>query len=106
MDLLEKECKVKHFQTANFEWLDFVLENRKSRDKSHNYDVVIGPTANDDTSVVLSVYFEGLYGEIGSRIAKETVIRQLEVDNLPPQIYFGTNKSTKYLILKKKDDIL
>ena len=105
IDLLEKNCKIKHFQTADFKWLDFVLENRKSRDKVHNYDVVIGPTANDNTSVVLSVYFEGLYGEIGSQIAKETAIRQLETDNLPPQMYFGTDKSAKYLILKHKVNI-
>ena len=88
------------FKAADSIWLDFVLANRKVRERSHNYDVVLGPTADDDTATVLKAYFGGLYGDVGSKIAKETALRLLEVDNLPPQIYIGTNKAVKFLTQK------
>ena len=37
---LEK-CKVKVFNSADIEWLDFILMCRKSSDTPHDFDVVI-----------------------------------------------------------------
>lgn len=90
-------CSIKEFESADLHWLDFILSNRRVRDRTHNYDIVLGPTADDDTSLVLKAYFDGIYGEVGSLSAKETALRLLEADNLPPQIYFATNSATKFL---------
>jgi hypothetical protein len=49
-DLREMEkLNVKRFASADREWLKFIIQNRMSRTRRHNYDIVIGPTANDDT---------------------------------------------------------
>ena len=89
--------RVKEFYTADFEWVQFVLANRKSRNKTHNYDVVIGPTANDDTMVVLNAYLDGLYGSIGSDDALGVLLKNIEAENLPGQIYFSTENAVALL---------
>ena len=35
------------FESANEEWLDFVMMNRTQRGFNHSYDIVYGPVAND-----------------------------------------------------------
>ena len=76
-------------------WIDFVLLNRKHNPrglKRHPYDVVQGPTADDATVVCINAYFGGLYGKVGSVAAKMTLIRMLEVRNLPMQTYIGNQQ--------------
>ena len=92
--------KVKKFLDADFEWVQFVLMNRKSRNHTHDFDAVIGPTANDDTMVVLNAYLDGLYGDIGSEDALETLLKNIEAEKLPEQIYFSNNDATDSLVQK------
>jgi hypothetical protein len=92
--------KIKRFPNADFEWLQFILSNRKARDREHDYDVVIGPTANDDTMVVINAYLDALYGEIGADDALMTLLKNIKADKLPGQIYFATNEAASTLILK------
>ena len=66
--------KVKEFKEADFEWIQFVIANRKVRTRTHDYDVVIGPTANDDTMVVINAYLDGLYGDLGDKNALKTLL--------------------------------
>jgi len=96
-----KDLSVKEFKSADKEWVLFVLANRKSPDKTHSYDIVIGPTANDDTKLSLRAYFAGAYGELESDKAINTLLDNIEPDNLPPQIYFGSNKGIELLLLKE-----
>lgn len=95
-----KEFRVKEFKEADLIWMRFILSNRKVRERAHSYDIVKGPTANDDTSVVLKAYFGGLYGDIDDNEAITTALRMIEADKLPPQIYFANNRSTKFLKMK------
>ncbi|MBQ9043496.1 MAG: DUF3990 domain-containing protein, partial [Eggerthellaceae bacterium] len=44
------------------EWLSFVGANRRGVETGE-YDVVIGPVANDDTMPTLRLYFAGAYTE-------------------------------------------
>ncbi|MCD8300122.1 MAG: DUF3990 domain-containing protein [Clostridiales bacterium] len=81
--------KVKVFETADSEWLDFVLMCRKKGGMPHDYDFVAGATADDDTALCLKAYEEGLYGETGSPQAKETLLKNLEVENLGIQYFIG-----------------
>ena len=108
LDLIstKKNFNVKEFKDADLNWMEFVLANRKVRERSHDYDVVSGPTANDDTSIVLKAYFGGLYGDIGSIEAIETALRLIDADKLPPQIYFANNSATKFLKQKGQVTIL
>ena len=95
-----KDYSVKEFPNADKEWLLFVLSNRSSRDKSHSYDVVIGPTANDDTRASLRAYNAGAYGEQDSDEAMNILIRRLKVDKLPEQVYFSNNNILSTLTMK------
>jgi len=94
------EYSVKDFPNADNEWLLFVLANRSSSDKSHTYDVVIGPTANDDTRASLRAYNAGAYGEQDSDEAMNILIHRLKVDKLPEQFYFSNNKVLSVLASK------
>jgi len=104
-DLIDAKNKftVKDFTDADLTWMKFVLANRRVKGRTHDYNIVIGPTADDDTSLVLKAYFTGLYGDIDSLIAIETALRLIEADKLPPQIYFSDNESVK--LLKQKGQV-
>ena len=99
MDILNK-FKSKIFTKADKEWALFVLSNRGSSTKAHTYDIVKGPTADDDTKVTLHTYRIGGYGDPKSERALKILIDLLEADNLPLQLYFGTNSAAKELIFK------
>ncbi|MCL2199240.1 MAG: DUF3990 domain-containing protein [Defluviitaleaceae bacterium] len=102
VSLLKAKFKVKEFTQADIEWMKFVLDNRKAKERVHDYSVIIGPTADDDTSLVLKAYFDGLYGDINSDPAIETALKLIEADKLPPQIYFSDNDSAE--LLKQKGE--
>ena len=107
-DTLQEElekCKVKVFNSADVEWLDFILMCRRSPNTPHEFDVVIGPTADDDTSLCLNMYNEGVYGPVDSEMAKQTLLRNLEVENLGTQVFIGTNKGLSILCNKRKVEI-
>ena len=82
------------------EWVRFVLCNRGSSDKTHTYDIVIGPTADDDTRTTLRAYAIGAYGEMDSDEALGMLIHRLKAFTLPSQIYFGSNKAASLLVPK------
>lgn len=87
----------KIFEEADMEWINFILLNRNSRTKQHHYDIVKGSTANDNTSLCISAYLDGLYGETGSYNARLKLLEFLEIDKLPLQIYFGSESAADLL---------
>ncbi len=91
---------VKRFDTANREWLKFVVANRASRTRQHNYDIVIGPTANDDTRTSIRAVTSAANGAILSDTALNLLLELLEPDNLPTQYFFGTGEAVKLLDFK------
>jgi hypothetical protein len=100
-DALLAKLNVKQFMQADIEWMRFVLANRKVRERAHSFDIVTGPTANDDTNTVLKAYFGGLYGEVDSERALEIAMEMIEPKNLPWQMYFSNNEAAA--ILQRKD---
>ena len=80
---------VKHFTQANMEWLDFILKCREQGGTPHDYDLVIGPTADDNTLLCLRTYWQEFYGEVGSCEAKEILLKNLEPENLGRQCFIG-----------------
>ncbi len=85
-----KKYKIKEFSRADEEWLDFIFINRK-KDKQHNYDIVIGPVANDTLYATLSLYEAGI-------LTKKETISRLKVHKLYDQISFHNNDVLKELV--------
>ena len=90
--------KIKVFYTADLEWLDFVLMCREKGGVPHDYDMVIGPTADDDTAFCLKAYWDGLYGKVGSDAAKRILLNNLETENLGIQYFIGKQEVADRLI--------
>ena len=90
----EQSLKIKVFDRTDMEWLDFILMCRENiSERLHDYDIVVGATADDDTMVALKLYRNGAYGDVGSIGAKETLLRVLEPYNLGIQCCLCTQKA-------------
>lgn len=101
-DFLEEDAKselnVKVFHNPSEEWLDFVMSNRQIPNFTHDFDIVMGPVANDRVYTAFAL-FEG-----GS-ISKETLIRELKTYRLVDQYLFHTDRAFKYLLFKAANEI-
>lgn len=96
-----KSLKVLRFQKADKEWLEYVTANRKNSSiQNDDYDVVIGPVANDKTMPVISLYFSGIYDI-------DETIKRLIPQKLTDQFTFRTEKSLtalKFLEAKQNEN--
>lgn len=95
--------EIKVFKNADLEWLDFVLECREKGGMPHNYDLVVGPTADDDTALCLKAYWDGLYGKTGLSAVKEILLNNLETENLGIQYFIGKQEVADKLIVEIKE---
>lgn len=95
-----KSLKIKTFTEADAEWLDFILCCRENGGVPHDYDLVIGPTADDDTMLCLKTYWDGLYGKTGSVGAKKILLNNLEPANLGVQYFIGKQEIADRLVKK------
>ena len=80
---------VLQFKDANAVWLEFVVNNRKAL-KVFDYDIVVGPVANDATLPVIDDYMDGRY-------TQEEAVRRLLPQNLTDQYAFCSEISLGYL---------
>ena len=91
-------CKIKHFETYNEEWLDFIVANRdKKIGFLHDYDIVIGPVADDKIQTTLRFYQEG-------KIDKSDFLKMLHHYEETHQICFCTFNSLQ--TIEKVDNSL
>jgi hypothetical protein len=98
IDVYEMEkLNVRQFDAADREWIKFITANRTNRQSVHDYDIVIGPTANDQTNSVIQIYFSGGYGEVGSDDALDILIKMIIPDKLPSQYFFKTQRAANLL---------
>ena len=85
--------KVKVFPAkASVDWFLFVDANRdREKDQPvHDYDIVIGPIADDGVVLQLTNYREGVY-------SPEEAAKLLQDKYLDQQYYFGTEVSLQFL---------
>ena len=77
----------------------FVVLNRESKSKvqEHEYDIVIGPTANDNTRAAIQTVMLLTKGQIITDKAIDALIALIEPDNLPWQFFFGTQRAADLL---------
>lgn len=90
---LESDLIVKVFpEIASVEWFLFVDANRDRNNMQpvHDYDIVIGPIADDGVVLQLTNYREGIY-------SPEEAAKLLQDRYLDQQYYFGTVKALSYL---------
>lgn len=97
-----ESLKIKVFDQADMEWLEFVLLCREKGGIPHDYDMVVGPTADDDTAFCLKAYWDGLYGKVGSDAAQRILLNNLETENLGIQYYIGKQEVADRLIASIK----
>ena len=83
------ELTVIHFEIADEKWLDFICDNRSGK-STGDYDIVIGPVADDRVYRVVVEYENG-------DLDKETALKNLKTESLCDQILFHTEKALKYL---------
>lgn len=85
------ELRVLKFDRPSEEWADFIFKNRnRETNYIHDYDIVIGPIADDGVAYLLGLYDEGV-------ITIGDLSKRLEYKNLNRQYFFGTEKSLKHL---------
>ena len=92
---LNSEIKVKRFPAkANVDWFLFIDANRDRKQKQpvHNYDIVIGPIADDGVVLQLANFHQGIY-------SAQDAARYLQDRYLAQQYFFGTEKALS--IIKK-----
>lgn len=92
---------IKVFREADREWVLFILKNRDSDRAAHNYDIVIGPTADENTVTIINSYREELIATNYASEVLDSLIKELEPENLPKQYFFGTNAAIQRLQFKK-----
>jgi hypothetical protein len=92
---LPEGLKVKEFDGLTTQWLEMVKENRTQGGIQHNYDVVVGPIADDRTMPTITLYVNGL-------ISEAAAIEQLRYSEPNNQVSVHTEKALKYLSLLEK----
>ncbi len=89
--LNNSDLNILRFDFPSTEWAEFIYKNR-SRESNfhHEYDIVIGPIANDGVAYLLGRFEEGT-------LTIEELSRELTFKKLNSQYYFGSEKSLKFL---------
>lgn len=88
--------KVKRFDALSKEWLEFIKENRSKGGLQHNYDVVIGPVADDNTMETVQLY-------IANILTASEAVERLRYNKINNQVSFHTEKALQHLQLVRRD---
>lgn len=85
------DLNILQFESTTTEWAEFIFKNRnRALHFHHNYDIVIGPVADDGVAYLMDRYQEG------SLTSKEFA-QMLKYRKLNNQYCFCTQKAISYL---------
>jgi hypothetical protein len=98
IDKAEKELKIIKFASPDSEWLRFVSACRSGKEIDFEYDIVMGPVANDNVYATIQLFETGLLSEA------ETIIR-LKVEKIFDQILFHDEKALQYCKYLRHENI-
>lgn len=88
---LAEDLKILRFESYTEEWARFVLANRSTRAKIHDYDIIYGPIANDKVG-------RQIFNLQAGYIDFETFVKRLHYPvGITFQWAFCTERSLKYL---------
>ena len=92
--LKDNSLNVKIFNGVSDEWPDFIFQNRRASETGfkHDFDIVIGPVADDGVVMQLDRY------EMG-QITLQQLVEELRYRKLNSQYFFGTERAIQYLHL-------
>ncbi len=89
--LTDGSLKFLSFDAPSKEWAKFILVNRDRKAKFvHEYDVVVGPIADDGVAFQLQKFKDG-------GITLDELVRELTYKHLNHQYFFGTEKAISLL---------
>lgn len=92
--LTDEAFRVKQFDDYSEEWAAFVFANRNNREETtpvHDYDIVIGPIANDRIGLQIRNYME-------HNIDFPMFLERLKyMKGITFQYFFGTERAIKLL---------
>jgi hypothetical protein len=100
--LFNTDLRIRRFDAPDKAWAIFIINNRNIKfldasniecNTDNKYDIVMGPVANDNIRLTLSLFTDG-------RISVRELREQLRNKKLTSQISFHTQKSIQYLIKK------
>ena len=82
---------VLRFDNPSVEWAKFILKNRMENNYRHEYDIVIGPVADDGVVLQLDLYVRHL-------ISLEQLVKELTYKKLSKQYCFATEYAISKLV--------
>jgi adenine specific DNA methylase Mod len=82
----DSELFIKVFNGLNREWLTMIKDNRLIGGIQHNYDIVIGPVADDNTIRTVALYVADIYTE-------EMALEQLKSFDASDQVSIHTQRA-------------
>ena len=87
-----ERLNVKRFEGYSKEWAEFILMNRNNiSDKpAHDFDIVIGPIADDGVGTQIRRLSRGF-------ITFDAFLDELKYSKVSIQYFFGTEKALKFL---------
>ncbi len=89
---VNEDLKIKIFKSPDEEWARFVMSNRDINvpQPCHDYDIVIGPVADDTIARLLRMFTE-------SFISEEQLVKELTFSQVTSQYFFHTEAAIKML---------
>ena len=94
----KKELNIIVFKSADEKWLDFITANRRGREISDEYDIVIGPVADDNVYLSVKLFETGV-------LDKSEALKRLKVEKLFDQILFHTEKGLRHCVFDHYEDL-
>ncbi|MGH4137870.1 DUF3990 domain-containing protein [Clostridium sp.] len=87
----KKQLNIIKFVSTDEKWLDFITLNRRGKEIPEEYDIVIGPVADDNVYLTVKLFETGV-------LDKEEALKRLKVEKLFDQILFHTEKSLEFCV--------
>jgi len=97
LEKAKKDLKIIRFNSADSLWLHFVTACRSGKEAGYEYDMAMGPVANDNVYATIQLFETGLLSEA------ETIIR-LKIEKIYDQILFHTVRSLNYCTFIKHEN--
>lgn len=91
----QSNLDVKRLNFINKEWLDFIKKNRLKGGLRHDFDIVIGPVADDATMETIQLY-------VADILTADEAMKRLEYMKANNQISFHTDAAIDCLTLERR----
>lgn len=87
---MKNDLEILRFESADEDWFDFVIANRRNIYQDKKYDIIYGPVANDTIYRTLIAFETGV-------LSKTETIDRLKVRQLFDQMTFASERSLAFL---------